>query len=72
MEEQAAVTALAALAQEVRLRIFRALVAVGPFGTTPGVLSTVLDVPAGLPIWIMTIPTMHKVDCGALAHVKSY
>lgn len=46
MEEQAAVTALAALAQEVRLRIFRALVGAGPTGTTPGVLSAMLDVPA--------------------------
>jgi DNA-binding transcriptional ArsR family regulator len=46
MEEKDAVTALAALAQEVRLRIFRALVGAGPQGLTPGALSAMLDVPA--------------------------
>jgi DNA-binding transcriptional ArsR family regulator len=44
MEEQAAVTALAALAQGMRLRIFRSLVGVGPQGMTPGVLSAALGV----------------------------
>lgn len=46
MEEQAAVTALAALAQSMRLRVFRALVGAGPAGLTPGALSATLDVPA--------------------------
>jgi len=46
MEENAAVAALAALAQVMRLRIFRALVGAGPAGTTPGALSAQLDVPA--------------------------
>lgn len=46
MEEKDAVIALAALAQEVRLRIFRALVGAGPQGLTPGTLSAMLDVPA--------------------------
>ncbi|MDP2005499.1 MAG: helix-turn-helix domain-containing protein [Rubrivivax sp.] len=46
MEEQAAVLALAALAQGMRLRVFRALVGAGPQGMTPGVLSATLDVPA--------------------------
>jgi ArsR family transcriptional regulator, arsenate/arsenite/antimonite-responsive transcriptional repressor len=46
MEEQAAVTALAALAQGMRLRVFRALVGAGPQGLTPGALSATLDVPA--------------------------
>jgi len=45
MDEQAAVTALAALAQEARLRVFRALVGAGPAGMTPGALSAVLDIP---------------------------
>ncbi|WP_201493482.1 ArsR/SmtB family transcription factor [Rubrivivax sp. A210] len=45
MDEKTAVTALAALAQEVRLRIFRALVGAGPAGLTPGALSALLDVP---------------------------
>jgi ArsR family transcriptional regulator len=46
MNEKAAVAALAALAQEARLRVFRALVGAGPEGMTPGALSAMLDVPA--------------------------
>lgn len=46
MEEKAAIVSLAALAQPMRLRIFRALVGAGPQGMTPGALSAMLDVPA--------------------------
>ena len=46
MEEKTAVVSLAALAQPMRLRIFRALVGSGPQGMTPGALSAMLDVPA--------------------------
>lgn len=46
MEEKAAVDSLAALAQSMRLRVFRALVGAGPTGMTPGALSAMLDVPA--------------------------
>lgn len=46
MNEKAAVTALAALAQEARLRVFRALVGAGPEGLTPGTLSAMLDIPS--------------------------
>jgi DNA-binding transcriptional ArsR family regulator len=46
MDEKAAVVALAALAQGMRLRVFRALVGAGPQGLTPGALSATLDVPA--------------------------
>ena len=45
MEESAAVSSLAALAQGMRLRVFRALVGAGPQGMTPGALSALLDVP---------------------------
>jgi ArsR family transcriptional regulator len=45
MDEKAAVTALAALAQDARLRVFRALVGAGPAGMTPGALSAMLDIP---------------------------
>jgi len=45
MNEKAAVTALAALAQEARLRVFRALVGAGPEGMTPGALAALLDIP---------------------------
>jgi DNA-binding transcriptional ArsR family regulator len=46
MKEQAAVEALAALAQTVRLRVFRALVGAAPDGMTPGALSAMLGLPA--------------------------
>ena len=46
MKEKDAVVSLAALAQEARLRIFRALVGAAPDGLTPSVLSAMLDVPA--------------------------
>jgi DNA-binding transcriptional ArsR family regulator len=45
MDEQSAVKALAALAQGMRLRIFRALVGAGPSGLTPGALSATLGLP---------------------------
>lgn len=45
MDEKRAVASLAALAQGMRLRIFRALVGAGPAGLTPGALSVTLDVP---------------------------
>ena len=45
MNEQSAVASLAALAQGMRLRIFRALVGAGPQGLTPGALAATLDVP---------------------------
>jgi len=46
MEEDEAVLALAALAQPMRLRVFRALVGAGPQGLTPGALCALLGVPA--------------------------
>jgi ArsR family transcriptional regulator len=45
MEEKAAVASLAALAQDMRLRVFRALVGAAPQGMTPGELSAMLGVP---------------------------
>ncbi len=46
MEENDVVTCLAALAQPMRLQVFRALVVAGPDGLTPGALVEALDVPA--------------------------
>jgi DNA-binding transcriptional ArsR family regulator len=46
MDEKSAVASLAALAQGMRLRVFRALVGAGPAGMTPGLLAATLDVPA--------------------------
>ena len=44
MDESLAAKSLAALAQDTRLRIFRALVVQGPLGLTPGQLSESLGV----------------------------
>ena len=44
MQETDVVRALAALAQEVRLRVFRALVVAGPAGLTPSDLAAQLEV----------------------------
>ena len=46
MDETTAVGCLAALAQGMRLRVFRALVGAGPQGLTPGALSATLGAPA--------------------------
>ncbi|MBT9597159.1 MAG: helix-turn-helix transcriptional regulator [Vitreoscilla sp.] len=45
MEEKAAVASLAALAQGMRLRTFRALIGAAPQGMTPGELCATLGVP---------------------------
>ncbi|TDQ85353.1 ArsR/SmtB family transcription factor [Paraburkholderia silvatlantica] len=45
MEERDIVRALAALAHELRLRVFRMLVVAGPDGLTPGTIATQLDLP---------------------------
>lgn len=46
MDESDVVTALAALAQPVRLKVFRALVVRGPDGLTPGAMAEGLGIPA--------------------------
>lgn len=45
MEEKDIVRALAALAHDLRLRVFRMLVVAGPEGLTPGTIAEQLDVP---------------------------
>ena len=46
MEKQEVISALAALAQETRLDVFRLLVRAGPDGLSPGVVSEELGIPA--------------------------
>jgi ArsR family transcriptional regulator len=46
MEEKDIVRSLAALAQPVRLKVFRALVVRGATGLTPGAMAEGLDIPA--------------------------
>lgn len=45
MEQNDVVRALAALAHDLRLQVFRMLVVAGPAGMTPGAISERLDVP---------------------------
>jgi DNA-binding transcriptional ArsR family regulator len=45
MEEKDVIPALAALAHDLRLRVFRMLVVAGPEGMTPGTIAAQLDVP---------------------------
>jgi DNA-binding transcriptional ArsR family regulator len=45
MEDKDVIRALAALAHELRLRVFRMLVVVGPSGLTPGAIAEQLEVP---------------------------
>ena len=46
MEENEVVKSLAALAQPLRLQVFRALVVTGEAGLTPGTISEALEIPA--------------------------
>ena len=46
MQEDEVIQSLAALAHPLRLRLFRALVVVGPEGMTPGTMTAALDVSA--------------------------
>lgn len=46
MEDKDVIRALGALAHELRLQVFRALVVVGPQGITPGTMAEHLGVPA--------------------------
>jgi ArsR family transcriptional regulator, arsenate/arsenite/antimonite-responsive transcriptional repressor len=46
LESTGVIRALAALAQPLRLEVFRALVAAGPGGLTPGTMQEALAVPA--------------------------
>jgi DNA-binding transcriptional ArsR family regulator len=46
MEENEVIKALSALAQPLRLRVFRALVVVGKAGLNPGAIQEALGVPA--------------------------
>lgn len=45
MDEQVVVISLAALAQPLRLKVFRALVVTGDAGMTPGTMAEGLDIP---------------------------
>ena len=64
MKSEAAVVALAALAQESRLALFRLLVKRGPEGFTPGEIIGRLDIPAPtLSFHLKTLSTAGLIDC---------
>jgi len=66
MKEKAAVTALAALAQGMRLRVFRALIGAAPQGLTPGQLASTLDVPGStLSFHLKELVTRHADPAAA-------
>ena len=67
MEEKTAVTALAALAQPMRLRVFRALVGAAPLGLTPGALSATLGVPAST----LSFHLKELMHAGLVSHERS-
>ena len=63
LDEAASVKALAALAQPLRLRAFRALVAAGPDGLTPGTLAAKLDTaPSALSFHLKELANAGLVD----------
>lgn len=66
MEMSIAVRALGALAQEARLRVFRALVADADRGLTPGELSDRLGIPAST----LSFHLRELVDSGLAAAVR--
>ena len=63
LSEELAVRALSALAQTVRLRIFRALVVAGKDGLSAGALATMLDIaPSGLSFHLKELSHANLVD----------
>jgi len=66
LDEGAAVGTLGALAQPLRLRVFRALVGAGPAGTTPGVLSATL----GLPGSTLSFHLRELAQAGLVTHER--
>lgn len=64
MEKQDAIAALAALAQETRLDVFRLLVRAGPQGLPAGELGEALEIPsATLSFHLKELKSAGVVDC---------
>ena len=64
MEKQDALAALAALAQETRLDVFRTLVAAGADGMAAGAIADALDVPpATLSFHLKELKSAGVVEC---------
>lgn len=67
MDEQDAIKALAALAQPVRLKVFRALVVTGDAGLTPGTMAEGLDIPANT----LSFHLKELVNAGLVTHERA-
>ncbi len=73
MEKQIAISALAALAQETRLDIFRTLVQAGPDGVPAGTLGGVLGIPsATLSFHLKELKSSGLVQCERQGRSRIY
>ena len=73
MEKQAAVSALAALAQDTRLDVFRVLVAAGPKGVAAGAIGTALDIPsATLSFHLKELKSANLIRCERQGRSRIY
>jgi len=73
MDKQIVISALAALAQETRLDVFRLLVQAGPEGVSAGRISSVLDLPsATLSFHLKELKSSGLVRCDRQGRSRIY
>ena len=73
MERQIAISALAALAQETRLDVFRALVQAGPEGLPAGTIGDVLGIPsATLSFHLKELKSSGLIQCERQGRSRIY
>jgi DNA-binding transcriptional ArsR family regulator len=73
MEKEIVVSALAALAQETRLEVFRLLVQAGPEGLPAGAIGGALDIPsATLSFHLKELKNAGLVDCERAGRSRIY
>ncbi len=73
MEKQIAISALAALAQETRLDVYRVLVQAGPEGMPAGAIGAVLDVPsATLSFHLKELASVGLIRCERQGRSRIY
>ena len=73
MEKQIAISALAALAQETRLDVFRALVQAGPEGMPAGAIGAALDIPpATLSFHLKELKSSGLIRCDRKGRSRIY
>jgi ArsR family transcriptional regulator, arsenate/arsenite/antimonite-responsive transcriptional repressor len=67
MKEEAVIRSLAALAQPLRLQVFRALVVAGKAGMTPGTMQEALGVPAAT----LSFHLKELANAGLITHERA-